>query len=74
MEELMGCPMKAQIFRKDLLTGEKKLTDIVTELAGNEKEAFFDFAFGMLQWLPKKRKTAYLLLLFYLTHLRAVSA
>lgn len=30
----------------------------MTELAGDEKEEFLDFASGMLQWLPEKRKTA----------------
>jgi serine/threonine protein kinase len=43
--------------RKDFVGG-KKLAETVTELAGDEKEAFLDFASGMLQWLPEKRKTA----------------
>ena len=30
----------------------------MTELAGDEKEVFLDFATGMLEWLPEKRKTA----------------
>lgn len=38
--------------------GGEKLADTVTELAGDEKEVFLDFASGMLQWLPEKRKTA----------------
>jgi serine/threonine protein kinase len=38
--------------------GGKKLADTVTELEGDEREAFLDFASGMLQWLPEKRKTA----------------
>lgn len=50
--------MTDQILRRDLLGGGKKLADTVTELAGDEKEAFLDFASGMLQWLPEKRKTA----------------
>jgi serine/threonine-protein kinase SRPK3 len=47
-----------QILRKDLVGGGKKLADTVTELDADEKEAFLDFASGMLQWLPEKRKTA----------------
>jgi hypothetical protein len=47
-----------RIFRKDLIRGGKKLTDTVTELAGDEKGTFLDLASGMLQWLPEKRKTA----------------
>ncbi len=46
-----------QIFRRDLVGG-KKLADTITELAGDEKETFLDFASGMLQWMPEKRKTA----------------
>lgn len=38
--------------------GGKKLADMVTELVGDEKEAFLDLASGMLQWMPEKRKTA----------------
>jgi len=37
--------------------GGEKLADMVTELAGDEKEAFLDFAPSMLLWLPEKRKT-----------------
>jgi len=44
--------------RPDLDTKERKVADSVTELNGEEKEAFLDFASGMLQWLPEKRKTA----------------
>ena len=34
------------------------MADTVTELAGDEKETFLDFASGMLEWLPEKRRTA----------------
>lgn len=47
-----------EILRKDLIREGKRLTDTVTELAGDEKDTFLDFASGMLQWLPEKRKTA----------------
>uniref|UniRef100_A0A8H7K547 Protein kinase domain-containing protein n=1 Tax=Bionectria ochroleuca TaxID=29856 RepID=A0A8H7K547_BIOOC len=50
--------MPGQILRKDLLTERMKLADMVTEMAGDEKEMFLDFASCMLQWLPEKRKTA----------------
>lgn len=46
-----------KIARKDLID-RKKLSDTITELAGDEKEAFLDFASSMLHWLPEKRKTA----------------
>lgn len=55
--ELMRRPITDHVFRKDLL-GRKKLADMVTELAGDEKDTFLDFASGMLHWLPEKRKTA----------------
>ncbi|POR39058.1 Serine/threonine-protein kinase SRPK [Tolypocladium paradoxum] len=61
MNEFWGGPFfddDNQILRKDLLGGGKKLADTVTELAGDEKEEFLDFASSMLQWLPEKRKTA----------------
>lgn len=45
------------ILRTDLVDG-RKLADTITELVGDEKEVFLDFASGMLQWLPDKRKTA----------------
>lgn len=45
------------VLRNDLLGG-KKLADTVTELDGEEKEAFLDLARSMLHWLPEKRKTA----------------
>ncbi|TWU70527.1 hypothetical protein ED733_000803 [Metarhizium rileyi] len=60
MNEFWGGPFfndKNQIFRTDLVGG-KKLADTITELAGDEKDAFLDLASGMLQWLPDKRKTA----------------
>ncbi|KAG8423702.1 hypothetical protein J3458_000574 [Metarhizium acridum] len=61
MNEFWGGPFfedNDQIFRKDLVGGGKGLADTVTELAGDEKEEFLDFASAMLQWLPEKRKTA----------------
>ena len=50
--------MVGQILRRDLVQPGKSLADTVTELEGNEKEAFLDFASCMLHWLPEKRKTA----------------
>ena len=48
-----------QNLRRDLLReAGPKLADTVTELVGDDKEAFLDFASGMLDWLPEKRKTA----------------
>ncbi|CAH0046049.1 unnamed protein product [Clonostachys solani] len=61
MNEFWGGPFfddDDKILRKDLLREGRKLADTVTELVGDEKEAFLDFASGMLQWLPEKRKTA----------------
>lgn len=58
LEELTRCHITDQIVRKDLFTGGKKLSDTVTEVAGEEKDVFLDFASGMLHWLPEKRKTA----------------
>ncbi|TPX14896.1 uncharacterized protein E0L32_005005 [Thyridium curvatum] len=61
MNEFWGGPFFAndnQMFRRDLLTGGKSLADAVTELAGDEKKKFLDLASSILQWLPKKRKTA----------------
>lgn len=46
------------MIRKDLLREGTKLADTVTELKGNEKEEFLDFAGAMLRWLPEERKTA----------------
>jgi len=50
--------LAGQILRKDLVQPGKSLADTVTELEGNEKEVFLDFASCMLHWLPEKRKTA----------------
>lgn len=36
----------------------RKLADTVKVMAGAERDEFLDFASGMLQWLPEKRKTA----------------
>lgn len=44
--------------RKDLTIQTRGLGDTVTELSGDEKDVFLDFASSMLQWLPEKRKTA----------------
>ncbi|KAJ2977856.1 hypothetical protein NUW58_g7680 [Xylaria curta] len=60
MNDFWGGPFfgdNNQIFRRDLVGG-KGLADTVTELVGDEKELFLDFASGMLDWLPEKRKTA----------------
>ncbi|EHK19632.1 uncharacterized protein TRIVIDRAFT_193504 [Trichoderma virens Gv29-8] len=61
MNEFWGGPFfddNGQILRNDIVKRSKKLADTVTELAGDEKEIFLDFASGMLHWLPEKRKTA----------------
>ncbi|KAM5347239.1 hypothetical protein ACJ41O_010244 [Fusarium nematophilum] len=62
MNEFWGGPSfdddTDKIVRKDLVGQGKKLADTVTVLEGDEKEMFIDFASGMLQWLPEKRKTA----------------
>ncbi|KID94346.1 protein kinase domain protein, partial [Metarhizium majus ARSEF 297] len=61
MNEFWGGPFFDQdgcIIRKDLVEEGKKLSDMVNELVGEEKEQFLDFAACMLQWLPEKRKTA----------------
>ncbi|KJZ75964.1 hypothetical protein HIM_04788 [Hirsutella minnesotensis 3608] len=60
MNEFWGGPFfdeEGRNLRSDLVGG-KKLADTVTELAGDEKEAFLDLASSMLHWLPEKRKTA----------------
>lgn len=46
-----------RILRRDLVRGPK-LAYTVTELTGADKESFLDFASGMLEWVPEKRKTA----------------
>lgn len=46
-----------KILRADLVK-RSKLADTITQVAGDEKDVFLDFASGMLQWLPEKRKTA----------------
>lgn len=45
------------ILRADLVK-RRRLADTITQVAGDEKDVFLDFASGMLQWLPEKRKTA----------------
>ena len=50
--------MTGRIIRRDLIQEGAQLSDTVTELAGEEKRQFLDFAGSMLQWLPEKRKTA----------------
>ncbi|KAG8423100.1 hypothetical protein J3458_000020 [Metarhizium acridum] len=60
MNEFWGGPFfndENNILRTDLVE-RKMLADTITELAGDEKDVFLDFASGMLQWLPEKRKTA----------------
>ncbi|KAI1124798.1 kinase domain protein [Nemania abortiva] len=47
-----------QIYRTELIKEGRELSDTVTELAGQEKEVFIDFARNMLQWLPEDRPTA----------------
>lgn len=46
------------IMRKDLIRREITLADTVKHLQGDDKEQFLDFASGMLEWLPEKRRTA----------------
>lgn len=43
---------------KDLTVQTRRLGDTATELLGDEKDVFVDFASSMLQWVPEKRKTA----------------
>lgn len=40
------------------LISDRKLDDTVSSLEGEEREAFLDFAKGMLVWHPYMRKTA----------------
>lgn len=42
--------------RKDLIRREITLADTVKHLQGDDKEQFLDFASGMLEWLPEKRR------------------
>ncbi|KAL2753058.1 hypothetical protein ACRALDRAFT_1045064 [Sodiomyces alcalophilus JCM 7366] len=61
MNEFWGGPFfddDGKILRRDLVNEGRKLSDTVTVLTCHEKEAFLDFASGMLQWLPENRKTA----------------
>ncbi|KAF5707384.1 kinase domain-containing protein [Fusarium mundagurra] len=61
MNEFWGGPFfddDNKILRSDLVGKGKRLGDTVTELNGDDKQAFLDLASGMLQWLPEKRKTA----------------
>ncbi|KAF5611578.1 kinase domain protein [Fusarium subglutinans] len=59
MNEYWGGPFFDQnVIRKDLTVQPRKLEDTITELAGDEKYVFLDFASSMLQWLPEKRKIA----------------
>jgi hypothetical protein len=55
---LTDCCVTGCIIRKELVEEGKKLSDTVTELIGEEKRQFLDFAASMLHWLPEKRKTA----------------
>lgn len=45
-------------FLYDGLVPDRKLSDTVSSLQGEEKEAFLDLAKGMLVWHPNFRKTA----------------
>ncbi|KAH7260964.1 kinase-like domain-containing protein [Fusarium redolens] len=61
MNEYWGGPFfdeNGQVLRKDLAVQTRKPGDTITELTGDEKYVFLDFASSMLQWLPEKRKTA----------------
>ncbi|KAF5711079.1 kinase domain-containing protein [Fusarium mundagurra] len=59
MNEYWGGPFfDENVIRKDLTIHTRKLEDTITELEGDEKYVFLDFASSMLQWLPEKRKTA----------------
>jgi serine/threonine-protein kinase SRPK3 len=40
-----------------ILFASQRLEDTVPELAGDEKEAFLDFAVPLLRWLPEERKS-----------------
>lgn len=46
------------VLKKHLIRKGMGLCNKLTELSGAEKETFLDFASGMLQWQPEKRKTA----------------
>ncbi|KAH0593263.1 hypothetical protein MHUMG1_08985 [Metarhizium humberi] len=61
MNEFWGGPFfddDDSIMRKDLIRREITLADTVKHLQGDDKEQFLDFASGMLEWLPEKRRTA----------------
>ncbi|KHO11487.1 tyrosinase precursor [Metarhizium robertsii ARSEF 23] len=61
MNEFWGGPFfddDDSIMRKDLIRREITLADTVKHLQDDDKEQFLDFASGMLEWLPEKRRTA----------------
>ncbi|KAG6031974.1 hypothetical protein E4U40_006681 [Claviceps sp. LM458 group G5] len=61
MNEFWGGPFfddDGCVIRKELIKERRDLSDTVTEITGDEKERFLDFAVSMLQWLPEHRKTA----------------
>ncbi|CVL04859.1 related to serine/threonine protein kinase [Fusarium proliferatum] len=61
MNEYWGGPFfdeHGDIMHKDLTVQTRRLGNTVTELLGDEKDVFVDFASSMLQWVPEKRKTA----------------
>ncbi|CCE30567.1 probable dis1-suppressing protein kinase dsk1 [Claviceps purpurea 20.1] len=61
MNEFWGGPFfddDGCMIRKELIKERRDLSDTVTEITGDEKERFLDFAASMLQWLPENRKTA----------------
>ncbi|KAM6515755.1 hypothetical protein FALCPG4_013968 [Fusarium falciforme] len=47
-----------QIYRAYLVREGKTISDMATELTGQEKDDFVDFAGNMLQWIPEDRMTA----------------
>jgi serine/threonine-protein kinase SRPK3 len=44
--------------RKDLVPEAFTLANSILSLEGGDKQEFLNFAQKMLQWLPKKRKSA----------------
>lgn len=52
LTRILGC------FLYEDLIPDRKLSDTVLFLEGEEKEAFLDLARGMLAWHPDARKTA----------------
>ncbi|KID74357.1 protein kinase domain protein, partial [Metarhizium brunneum ARSEF 3297] len=66
MNEFWGGPFlddDDSIMRKDLIRRGITLSDTVKHLQDDDKEQFLDFASGMPEWLPEKRRTAMELML-----------